>query len=221
LIDVEGFELSACGGTHVSRTGQIGIVAVRAWERFRGGTRVEFLCGGRALDAWREYRDAVTGTVRLVSVLPKELPAGIERLLAEGRDARKAINALAQRLASHEAGALSARAEAIGGTRVVAAIVDGYDAASLKTLATSIAATPRHVALLVGARRPALVAVARGEGVPVDSAACVRELLSQFGGRGGGRAELAQAGGIDASPEQVLDAGREVIVRALSGREGP
>ena len=215
LIDVEGFELSACGGTHVSRTGQIGIVAVRAWERFRGGTRVEFLCGGRALDAWREYRDAVTGTVRLVSVLPKELPAGIERLLAEGRDAKKAIKALAQKLASHEAGALGARAEAVGGTRVVAEVVDGYDAASLRTLASSIVAAPEHLVLLVSHERPVLVALARSADVAIDCATCLRELTGRFGGRGGGKAELAQGGGLEAAPGEVLATGRAALRQAL------
>src|SRR5262249_16500484 len=47
LIDVDGFDLSACGGTHVARTGAIGIIAVAAWERFKGGQRIEFVCGGR------------------------------------------------------------------------------------------------------------------------------------------------------------------------------
>jgi len=57
LIDVEGFDLSACGGTHVARTGAIGIIAVSATERFRGGSRITFLCGGRALTGFRGLRD--------------------------------------------------------------------------------------------------------------------------------------------------------------------
>jgi alanyl-tRNA synthetase len=221
LIDVEGFELSACGGTHVSRTGQIGIVAVRGWERFRGGTRVEFLCGRRALHAWRDYRDAVTESVRLVSVLPRELPAGLERLLEEGREAKRTIKALTQKVASYEAVALAARAESTGAARVVAEVVDGYDASALKALATSVAAAPAHVALLVSRERPVLVVVARGAGgLEIDCAACLRELLSRFGGRGGGRPELAQAGGLEAAPEQVLEAGRQLITRALEGENG-
>ncbi len=60
LIDVDGFDLSACGGTHVARTGGIGVIAVASWERFKGGQRVAFLCGGRALAGYRAFRDAVT-----------------------------------------------------------------------------------------------------------------------------------------------------------------
>ena len=68
LVEVEGFDLSACGGTHVARTGAIGVIAVGAWERFKGGQRIEFLCGGRALERFRRMRDAVTAGVRLLSV---------------------------------------------------------------------------------------------------------------------------------------------------------
>ena len=65
LIDVEGYDLSACGGTHVARTGAIGIIAITGWERFKGGMRVGFVCGGRALGAHRRLRDVVTESARL------------------------------------------------------------------------------------------------------------------------------------------------------------
>ena len=97
LIDVEGFDLSACGGTHVARTGGIGIIAVASWERFKGGQRLSFLCGGRALGGYRALRDAVSGAVRLLSVLPEELPASIERMQAEAKEQTKAMIAAAER----------------------------------------------------------------------------------------------------------------------------
>ena len=97
LIDVEGFDLSACGGTHVARTGGIGIIAVASWERFKGGQRLSFLCGGRALGGYRALRDAVSGAVRLLSVLPDELPASIERLQAEAKEQKKAMVRLQSR----------------------------------------------------------------------------------------------------------------------------
>jgi len=80
LVDISGFDLSACGGTHVERTGAIGVIVALSWERLRGGSRVTFACGGRAL---RMYRDAVAGGVRALSVLPGELPAAVDRVLVE------------------------------------------------------------------------------------------------------------------------------------------
>src|SRR2546429_504628 len=74
LIDVEGFDLSACGGTHVARTGAIGIIAVGSAERFKGGQRIEFLCGERALTRFRALRDAAAASMPLLSVAPAHVP---------------------------------------------------------------------------------------------------------------------------------------------------
>ena len=87
LVEVPDFDLSACGGTHVSRTGAIGSIAVFAWERYKGGTRVSFVCGGRAVRAFRELRDASAATSRLLSVQASELPEAVARLQADARDA--------------------------------------------------------------------------------------------------------------------------------------
>ena len=73
IIDIADWDVSACGGTHVSHTGEIGPIAVRGWERFKGGTRLEFVCGGRTRVAFRALRDTVTAASRLLSVLPDEL----------------------------------------------------------------------------------------------------------------------------------------------------
>src|SRR5512137_2526987 len=78
VIDVEGYDMSACGGTHVSRTGNVGLIAVLSADRLRGGVRLEFVCGTRALGSLRTFRDAVAGCIHHVSVSPGELPAAIE-----------------------------------------------------------------------------------------------------------------------------------------------
>jgi alanyl-tRNA synthetase len=210
LIDVEGFDLSACGGTHVSRTGAIGIIAISATERVRGGSRITFLCGGRALTGFRALRDAVAGSVRALSVLPAELPASIERLQNEGKDLRKQIKDLQTKAAVHEADALADAADAIGGVRLVAAALPGWDTPGLKTIASRIVERPGHVAVLIGAPAPAAVVVARAAGVSVDASAVLRALIERHGGKGGGRAEMAQGGGVTATAEAVLASAREL-----------
>jgi alanyl-tRNA synthetase len=211
VIDVDGYDLSACGGTHVARTGEIGVIAIRGWERFKGGSRVDFVCGGRALRSHRELRDIVNGSIRLLSVLPAELPAAIERTQNESKDLRKQAKDLTQRLAVHEASAFAARAEAIGPVSGVVESVDGYDANGLKTLATSIVSQPGRVAALVSASTPALVVIARSPDVSVDAAAVLKTVMTRFGGKGGGRPDLAQGGGLNASPHEIVAALRELI----------
>ncbi len=211
LIDVEGFDLSACGGTHVARTGAIGVIAVTGWEKFRGGTRVEFVCGGRALRSHRALRDVVTGSVRALSVLPEELPSAIERLQGELKDARRTIRGLQGDLAVHEAARLAAEAEPAGAARVVVRALDGWDAGSLKTIASGIVEQPGHVAVLFGTPAPAALVVARSADVAIDSAAVLRTMTEKFGGKGGGRPELAQGGGMTGPiPEAIAFAKRTV-----------
>src|SRR6476469_2304848 len=138
LIEIEDFGPSGSGGTHVARTGAIGIIAVAASERFRGGSRITFLCGGRALGGFRALRDSVAGSVRALSVLPAELPAAIERLQAEGKDLRRQIKDFQSKLASQEGDALADAAVEQGRVRLVAASLAGWDAAGLKLIASRI-----------------------------------------------------------------------------------
>ena len=200
LIDVEGYDLSACGGTHVRRTGVIGIIAITGWERFKGGTRVGFVCGGRALRAHRKLRDITAASVRSLSVLPDELPSGIERLQAELKDARRSIKDQQLKLAEHEAASLAASAS---NGRVIAAL-DGWDQAALKAIASAIAAKPGHAAALISRPAPSAIVIARHPDAPVDAAAVLKQVVQKFGGKGGGRPELAQGGNLQGDPDTIL-----------------
>lgn len=192
LIDVDGYDLSACGGTHVARTGGIGIIAITGWERFKGGMRVGFVCGARALGAHRRLRDVVSESARLLSTMQDELPAGIERLQADAKDARRQIKDLQSRLAGHEAERLSMSSE----NGIVIAALDGWDQGALKLIASAIAGRPGHVAALLGGPAPFAVVVARSSDRSTDCAAALKHLTVRFGGKGGGRPELAQGGGL-------------------------
>jgi alanyl-tRNA synthetase len=211
LIDIADFDLSACGGTHVARTGSIGIIAVLRTERFKGGMRVAFACGGRALRALREQRDVVAGSIRALSVLPQELPAAIDKLQVEAKALRKQVSGLQVSLAQQEAEQALAALTGDAGTRVVIKSYEGWDANGLKAVASALSAKGRVVAVLVSSDTPALVVVARSPDVVLDANAVVRTLTAQFGGRGGGKPELAQAGGLAASTEQIMAAARDAL----------
>jgi alanyl-tRNA synthetase len=211
VVEVEAFDLSACGGTHVSRTGAIGMVAVTGAERFRGGSRLTFVCGGRALAALRTYRDAVVGSVRALSVLPGELPAAVERLQAEGKELRKALKTSQESLARYEAARLLAESPDREGVPIAVHVLDGWDAAGLKSMASAMTASARAAVVLVSASSPALVVVARSAGVAVDAGQILRKLVERFGGKGGGKADLAQAGGLIGEPGAIADCARALL----------
>ena len=200
LIDIEGWDVSACGGTHVGRTGAIGVIAVASLEKVRGGTRVEFACGGRALRAYRGLRDTTAASIKLLSVLPPELPAAIERLQADVKASARTVRQFQGQLAVHEANRLAADAEK---SRVVVAMLDGWDQNGLKAIASALTTRPGYATALFSSPAPFSVVVARAPDSGADAAAVLRALIERFSGKGGGRSDLAQGGGLDGDPAEI------------------
>ena len=211
IVEIKDYDVSACGGTHVSRTGAIGIVAIAGVERFKGGLRVEFVCGDRALLAYRALRAAVDGSIKLLSVLPEEVPAAIEKLQRGSREQTKQQDALAVRLAAYEAEKLAAAGEKSGAATLVAAVVSGWDANGLKRLSSAIVERPATAAVVLSSESPNLVVAARSRDLTFDAGEILRGLLERFGGKGGGKGTMAQGGGLSGKPEEILAAAREAM----------
>jgi len=214
LVEVPQFDLSACGGTHVARTGVIGLIVVTGVEKFKGGVRLTFVCGSRALHSLRQLRDAVAGSVKMLSVLPHELPTAVEKLQTEGKGLRKTIAGLQAALAVHEAGRLLASSPSppdAGGRRVITEVYEGWDANGLKTIATSLIARDPVAVALVGSGAQPLIVVACAPALGLDANAVLRRVTERFGGRGGGRADLAQAGGLTGNAAEIAAAARDLL----------
>jgi len=210
LVEVTDFDLSACGGTHVPDTGRIGIIAVAGWERFKGATRLSFVCGGRALRSYSGLRDVVAGVTRVLSVAPGEVAAAVERLQAELKSAGRELRRLQEEVAATRAADFRAEAEAIGRYRGVLRTLPGWDGAALKTLAAAVVSEPGFVVVLAGDGQPLPVVVARSADVALDVSAWMKQAIAALGGRGGGRPELAQ-GGLGSSAERALAFAREKL----------
>jgi alanyl-tRNA synthetase len=206
LIDITDYDLSACGGTHVERTGAIGVIAIGGWEKFRTGSRVEFLCGDRALQRFRLWRDSLAAMQKHLSVPPAEMAASIERMQEEAKSLQRTIRAFQEKAAAHEAAALLAKGH------VIVEAIDGWDAQGLKAIAAAAtAAQPDAVVVLFTTATPAQVVVARGTTAKADASAILKQLAARFGGKGGGKPDLAQGGGLGAASIELITAAREII----------
>ncbi len=210
LVNVTDFDLSACGGTHVPQTGMIGAILVSGWERFKGATRLTFVCGGRALRAHASQRDALTAATRALSVLPAELEAAVVRLQTDAKTRTREIRVLQEEVALARAAQLRAQAANIGGVRAVLLTQAGWDAGALKVLASAVVNEPGYIAVLTGDASPTPVVVARSADVAFDAGGWIKRATAELGGRGGGRPESAQ-GGLDAAPDRILDFARAAI----------
>lgn len=195
VVGIDDFDLSACGGTHVRRTGEVGAIQVRRVERRRGQTRIEFLCGGRALHESRSLTRITQGIANGLSVAVEELPQAVARLQESDRTRAKQVEGLRRRLIESELPGLAQGAQAVGGLRVVARVLEDYDAANMRYAAQQLVQQPGMIVLFAVAEPSAQVCFARSSDVGTDVAQLLRAVATQFGGQGGGRPHMAQGGG--------------------------
>ena len=196
LIDIRDFDLTACGGTHVRSTGQIGAILVRKTEKVRQGVRVEFVCGGRALAAARRDRLALNEAASVLSAHIWEMPQQVRKLAEEGKAARKLRSELLNELAELHAARLLQETPEANGFHLVVRTFPDRDLEFIKLLAQKLVRTEgkRAVALLgAGEGSPALV-FAQTAGLTFDMGALMKEALAATGGRGGGTKDMAQGG---------------------------
>ncbi len=187
LVEVEGFDCSACGGTHVRATGEVGTVAVTGWERYKGGTRVQFLCGWRALRHRRRQSRLLADVQRLLSIGENEVVAAVQRLAAREQEAARRAEETLQRLLAAEAGL---RRQGLEVPAVVTEVLSGRPLDEVRGLARALAAGGGLVVLL--ATEEGHLVFARSPDVGVDVAALLQRTLREYGGRGGGRPEFAE-----------------------------
>jgi alanyl-tRNA synthetase len=211
LVEVPDFDLSACGGTHVPRTGMIGIIAVTGTERFKGGTRVSFVCGGRALRTFESLRDASAAAARALSVGVAELPEAVARLSDDAKTQQRRVKHLQEQVTAQLAVELrSAAVAGPFGARLVVAEQPGWDPGALKNLAAAVVSEPGMIVVMTSDGQPAPVVVARSADVAFDAGQWLKAAMTELGGRGGGRPELAQ-GGIAAGAAAIAAYARETL----------
>ena len=196
LIEIPDFDLSACGGTHVNRSGGVGLILVRKFERVKGMTRVEFVCGERALRAARADFAVLTESAKLFSGAAENLPGLILKQGEELRAASRAREKLVKRLVEYEAVELWKSASEVKGRRIVRKVFAGEDADEAKSLAHALARQPATVALIGVKGKPAALFFAQSPGGTVDMGSILKPTVAEFGGKGGGSRDFAQGGGL-------------------------
>ena len=197
LIEIEGFDLTPCGGTHAYRTGEVGMIAVRTWERAKGLTRIEFAAGTRALTDYRRANKTARAVATLFSASRDDAAKLAARMVEENKELHRRVRSLEEIAARVEADELLAAISPNPvGVRVVTQIFDNRDAESLKRLAVALITHPNTIALL-GSRdkEAARLVFAKATDAPGDMNVLMRAACETLDGRGGGKPDLAQGGG--------------------------
>jgi len=199
VIEIADFDWSPCGGTHANRTGEVGLIAVRGWERAKRMTRVEFICGGRALRDYRAANQIAETVARRFTVARHEVPESVARMVEDNKRLERRVRLLAELAAKAEAQELIEAATPVRDLRVVSRIFEDRDFEELKLLAHRLVAHDSVIALLATRdRETARLVFARSPNVAhagADMNALLRAACCSVGGRGGGRPDFAQGGG--------------------------
>jgi len=211
LIEIHGFDLTPCGGTHAYRTGEVGMIAVRSWERAKGLTRIEFVAGVRALADYRRANKNAREVAALFSTGRDDAPQHAAHLVEENKELHRRVRALEELAAEVEAQRLLASASSLAdlidattadtsvatkAKRVITHVFEARDAEFLKKVAHSLIANIGTIALLGSRDKDAARLIfARSADAPGDMNALMREACTLLDGRGGGKPDLAQGGG--------------------------
>lgn len=229
LIQIEDFDLTPCGGTHARSTGEVGVIALRSWERAKGLARIQFMAGVRVLTDYRKANRTAGEVAELFSASRDDSPALVGKLIDENKKLTRRVRELDE-IASHvEAEELlrgssptpaspsgqPAWGGAVreGAATVITKIFDDRAPDSLKHLALALIAHPNVVALL-GSRDgdTARLVFARSSEASGDMNALMRKACEMIDGRGGGKPDMAQGGGKNVA---AIDRAIEAAVQSL------
>ena len=190
IIEIEGIDRSACGGTHVRATGEIGVILVRRVERVKKAMRVEFVCGLRAARRARADFDALSRIATSLSAALDDAPSLVAAQTEQLRGAENERRRQERELATFRARALyDAAAPDARGVRVVRQSAATMD--ELRALAQGMTSLAKAALVGIVAEPPSLL-IAASEDTGVDAGRVLREVVTRLGGRGGGSPRVAQ-----------------------------
>jgi alanyl-tRNA synthetase len=208
IVEVQGYDWSACGGTHVRTTAEIGPIKLIKAEKRGNDTRVTFRCGWRALRDYTRLNRDVTQLADAFTVARYDLADAINRLRVENHINKKALSDANDKLLAYECAELLAQTQPDAQDRLVILKAFGNrDMNSLRVMAKSLTSQPGVVALLAGAGEKSALCFARSENLTEDVSKLLRSTLAKLGdAKGGGSPSFAQGGGATATVEQLLAA---------------
>jgi alanyl-tRNA synthetase len=226
VVFVENFDVSACGGTHVARTGEIGLVKITGIARYKGGARVSFLCGQRALYDYQRVLHMLQQVSVDMTVGQDELRDAVRRLQDEVKTTNRELNKTRTQLWEFEAERMWDKAPTRDGIHwIMAHWIRSLDAA--RTIASHLRERPQTLILLAvtdcadksyptEAKGLRVVCARSDDLTELNAAAILRDAIGKLGGRGGGSATMAQGGGPSAPPEAVVAALTAALEKALN-----
>ena len=197
IIEIKDFDYSPCGGTHCTQTGEIGIVKVRRSENYKGGTRIHFLCGLRALKDYQAKSIILKQIGESLSAGEGDLYKNINKIQDELKYLRREHSNLNKRYFDYEASALFSERKEMENINIIVKIYEDRNPKELKILAQKVLENFPNTVILFGAKAGGTASLLffRSEKLTWDMGKLMRAACAVINGRGGGRPQQAQGGG--------------------------
>ncbi|KAB2903476.1 MAG: hypothetical protein F9K27_13300 [Anaerolineae bacterium] len=219
VVQIQDFDVCACGGTHVRAAGEIGQIKIIRFEKRRGGTRLEFMCGQRSLEDYRQKNHLLLQLAADLTVGYWEVPDAFKRLQEDNKTLTRELRQAKSQLLKMEAEARWQAARESGGERmVIADLMDNREVAELQGIVGQLIQKPKTIVLMAVPGEKAHVIFGASEDAGYDVRPLLKAALETLGtDRGGGRETLAQGGGFPATREQLESVLAYAKARALRG----
>ncbi|HML16215.1 MAG TPA: alanine--tRNA ligase [Bryobacteraceae bacterium] len=204
VVSIDGFSRELCGGTHVARTGDIGITKIVYEGSISAGVRrIEAITGEGALQRFQSVQSELARVASAIRAPENEVVEHVERMLAKEKLLEHENQQLKNKMAQAEAGALESKARELKGVKVLAARVDGLDRAQLRTMVDSLRNRWKSAVVVLASAEDSNVSIVSGVTKDltqkVHAGKLAGAVAQAVGGKGGGRPDMAEAGGKDPS----------------------
>ena len=207
IVYIDGVDSCTCCGSHCALTGEVGVVKFTAWQKYKGGIRIWFLCGERALCDYEQKQDIITRLARRFSTSQDELTECVIRQGDENNALKSKLKQKTTQLCALRAEKLLAEAQEVNGTKVVIICDEGADMFELKTLSDMLIETEKVIAILFSyADGTAIYTAATSKDAPLRANELIKTVNALLNGKGGGRPDFAQGSGKVGSMTQVREA---------------
>ena len=197
IVEIKGYDWSLCCGTHVRQTGEIGIVKILRWENHKGGTRVHFACGARALRDYQVKNELVKTLTQTLTAGETEIADTVVRWKEERKASERRIQVLLGQILDAEAEKLLGNAEPLGSVRLVSVLYRDRNSSDVQELVRALVQRSGVVVVAGAVADRATLFFARSENVDLDVRTLVRAAAEAMGGRGGGNSAWAQCSTVD------------------------
>ena len=196
IITIDDFDCSPCGGTHVNRTGEIGLIKIKRLEKLKSSYKFEFVCGNRALKDYTFKNNLITKLGAHLSAPEQEIENAFLKSTEDYKNLQKQANQLRNELINYDVQHLQRNAQCINGIDIISKIFDNRDFNDVKLIAQAIVLGPSNIALLSTVGQSCQLIFARSENVDVNMNNLLKSVLPLLNGKGGGSPKAAQGGGV-------------------------